>query len=434
MLFEAILGAAPDFQEEDLDKENLYRLVFPGKPFVHGKMDKLMSELKKILRLFVLNNEYFSDQNEENQQILWASWLRNNEFGDRFNLAISKLKKRNSKESIEEFRSLLRIAEEEYLWESSHNKFSGDLGIKNMIHHLDLLYFSTRLDLANRILLQHKVTNIPLITIEKSEEADYLEKSVFLKIMKEVNQLFQKETPVIEDFQTLANLIEENKSRIPVQVLRNYSTYLRNYCTLLIDSGHPEFIMVLHQMHRSNLESGYLVTGGKLESNSYLNIVQIAIRAKEIIWATVFTKEYRDKIHGGEQSDFFYRLNLANCLFAENKFEEALDTLPEESPTSYYHLMTRRLELKAYYELDSDLLIYKMDSFRKYIERTAPKSIAENLRTMNLNFIYILNQLSQSPPKDKARSEKILKRIEEKKQIGERAWLIEKAKGLKYGR
>jgi hypothetical protein len=171
-----------------------------------------------------------------------------------------------------------------------------------------------------------------------------------------------------------------------------------------------------------------------LSANSYLNIVQIAIRAHEISWAKSFTIEFKEKIHGSEKDDFFYRLNLANCLFAENKFEEALDTLPEESPTSYYHLMTRRLELKAYYELDSDLLVYKMDSFRKYIERTAPKSIAENLRTMNLNFIYILNQLSQSPPKDKARSEKILNRIEEKKLICDRAWLIEKAEGLKYGR
>jgi len=93
--------------------------------------------------------------------------------------------------------------------------------------------------------------------------------------------------------------------------------------------------------------------------------------------------------------------------------------------------MTRRLELKAYYELNSELFTYKLDAFRKFIERTAPKSIAANLRTMNLNFIHVLNQLIQSPPKDKDRAAKILRRIKEKTLICDRSWLMEKANALK---
>ena len=76
------------------------------------------------------------------------------------------------------------------------------------------------------------------------------------------------------------------------------------------------------------------------------------------------------------------------------------------------------------------MLLYKLDAFRKFIVRTAPKTIAANLREMDLNFLNILLQLAQSPPKDKIRSAKLVERIERKKLVADRAWLIEKAKEL----
>lgn len=92
--------------------------------------------------------------------------------------------------------------------------------------------------------------------------------------------------------------------------------------------------------------------------------------------------------------------------------------------------MLRRLELKAYFELKSEILFHKLDAFRKYIERTAPKSLSRDLQEMDSNFIYILLTLAQSPEKDKAKSKVLIKRIEGKKRIAERNWLLEKAKSL----
>ena len=92
--------------------------------------------------------------------------------------------------------------------------------------------------------------------------------------------------------------------------------------------------------------------------------------------------------------------------------------------------MVRRLELKILYELQSDLLLYKIDAFRKFIVRTATKTISANLRTMDLNFLNILMQISQAPLKDKARAALILKRIDQKALLADRPWLIEKAKEL----
>jgi Sporulation control protein len=127
---------------------------------------------------------------------------------------------------------------------------------------------------------------------------------------------------------------------------------------------------------------------------------------------------------------FFYKLNMAYCHFAEGDFDAALDWVPEVPSSSHYHHMVRRLEIKIYYEQDSDLLLYKLDAFRKFLERTASKVISAPLREMDLNFTHIVSQLAQSPPKDKARSARLQARISAKKLLADRAWLMEKARQL----
>ncbi len=225
-------------------------------------------------------------------------------------------------------------------------------------------------------------------------------------------------------------LLHSHQEVLSFQTLAQFNAYLRNSCTLLINSGHLEFIHILHEIHKDNLSRGYLFINGEISPNAYMNLVQTALRAKAIAWAKDFSEEYRLKIIGGDEGQFFYNFNLVHCLFTESKFDEALVQLPDIPSGSQLHHMVRRLELKIYYELDSDLLLYKIDAFRKYIERTAPKTISANLRELDINFLNILLQLTQSPAKDKARSAKLIKRIEEKKLLADRAWLMEKAREL----
>jgi len=431
VLYETILLAAPDFSDEKLDKIVVFQSVFPGRAFLAGKLDKLMTDLKKLLRLYALIKGYISKENEAEQNIAWASWLRKKNLEERFRLAVNKLKSRKAEESVEEFAIRIKIAEEECKWESSHNYFFSDLGIPQLIYQLDLYYLAFKTDLSNRLLLQQKVANLATFEARRNEQKDYETKSSLLIMLEKINQILQKETPSVADIKEFAGLLEQKKENAATDVVGQYFTTLRNLCTLLIDSGKMEYVPILHQIHRNSMAEGNLLHFGKIEANSYLNVVQIAARAKEVAWAKQFIEGYKALIHGGDQDAFFYRYSMACCLFAEGRFSESLDLVPDEASSNYYHLMTRRLELKAYYELNSELFTYKLDAFRKFIERTAPKSIAANLRTMNLNFIHVLNQLIQSPPKDKDRAAKILRRIKEKTLICDRSWLMEKANALK---
>ncbi len=93
--------------------------------------------------------------------------------------------------------------------------------------------------------------------------------------------------------------------------------------------------------------------------------------------------------------------------------------------------MARRLELKIYYELHSDLLDHKIDAFKMFISRAGRKVFSANLHELFTNFVNFVRQLSQSQgPQAKKRSQTLIKRINEKKMVAERLWLLEKAKEL----
>ena len=432
-LYQIVLAAAPDFSEELLDKDRVYTLIFAEPNAVSGKLEKVISDFNKLLRTFVLSRQYFAENNEEQQQIDWAKWLRTNGIAESAHKVIQKMKgkrEREREESLGQYRTDLWIAEEEHLWELTHNRFKGNLNIPDLVYSLDLYYHNYRTELGNRYLLQQKATQLPDQDFSATEVDGYQHDSILLKISKQIYEVLKNGLPSAEETQGLMQLLLKHEPNLSFQTLDHFYAYLRNFCTLLINGGHLDFIPVLHQINKDNLDRGYFFLNGKLPPSTYLNTALIAIRAKDGEWAKAFTENYKYQIVDGDEAHFFYALNMAHCFFAEGDFDGALSQLPEFPSNSHYHQTVRRLELKIYYEIQSDLLLYKIDAFRKYIERTAPKTLAASYRTMNLNFLNILMQLTQTPKKDKVRSARLITRIEDKKLLAERAWLLEKARKL----
>jgi hypothetical protein len=432
-LYQTIIASAPDFKDEFLNKETIYFQVFSDPAVVQGKLEKLMVELNKLLRTFLLTKRYWSEKNDAQHQVDWQAWLREEGLGARAQILLSKLKidkQVDGEESLERYRLDLMMAEEKHELKSIQNQVNGDLGIPELITSLDLYYFNYRKELFNRYLLQQKGIPLPDLDHEIKSTQYFQDSSLLFLISSRIGELLSKDRPSPEEFQDLLQLLKEHERRIPFQTQAQLFVYLRNLCTLLINSGQIAFAEILHQIHQDNLDRGLFFINGEISPHSYINIVQIAIRVKEYAWAKEFTDTFKQKIIGGDKEQFFYRFNLSHCLFAEGKLEEALDHLPEPSSHSHYHGTIRRLELKIYYELRSDLLNYKLYAFRKYFERTATKSVPANHRSMYIEFFNILLQLSQSPLKDKARSERLIERIQKKKLLADRAWLLEKAKEL----
>ncbi|MBC7776390.1 MAG: hypothetical protein H7246_13225 [Phycisphaerae bacterium] len=432
-LFQVILDAAPGFSQVMLQKDKVYFQIYADQNIVQGKLEKLMSDLNKFLRNYVLTTHYLSDENDTQRQVEWSAWLRKRGLAERAQKILTNLKKQQEpkqSESLEQYLNKLLLAQEAHEWECKFNQVQGNLEIPQLVKALDLYYYNYRTELANRYVLQQKAIKLKDGNFFGLGLDSYKEESILLQISVKILEVLSKEFPSVEETQELMQLLNNHEETLSFEALYQFYAYLRNSCTLVINNGNLEFIPILHEIHKNNLLRGYFFANGQLPPHAYLNLIQIATRAKEYEWARKFTEEYRDRIVGGDENQFYYKLNMAHCLFSEGKFEQALDFIPETPSSSHYYHILRRLEIKIYYELRSEQLHYKTDNFRKFIDRMAPKTIADNLRTMDLNFLNLLLQLTQTPFKDKARSARLIARIENKKLVSDRAWLIEKASEL----
>lgn len=437
--YELLLNLAASTEGFNLTKASAHAVIFPEKEYSEGRVDRLMFELNRLIKVFLLTKHYHREENEVQQMLDFAAIQRSKGLATNLEKQLPKLKKSKTgaqSESIENYFSQYLIALEEHEWHSAYNKLKGNVGLPDVLENLDLFYYSQRLEMLNRFLLQQRAISLEIPEVIRlalsapSAPRFYLEKSPVLLISEKIHAILLKVQPEVSDFEELIALLQHHESNLAPIVLLQTNSYLRNFCTILIDAGKSEFDIVLHQIHRDNLIKGYFYHEGKIHPNAVLNITQHAIRAKNNTWARDFIESHKNKIIGENETRDFYRMNMALCLFAEQKYDEVLDIIPFGSTYSSYHLMARRIELKAYYELNSELLPSKIDAFKMYVSRAGNKVFSQSLSELLTNFGNFVHQLSQSLPGDKKRSEQLIKRIESKKLVGERAWLLEKARAL----
>jgi len=428
---------------QEIKKEELYEILYSGTMFIEGKLDKLMVELNKLLRSFLLINEYLHSDNEFNYTFDLSKIFRARGLESKYNQLINKLNliQKNEKRKTNKyyFRQYL-IENEKYDLENYYNRQKGDLNVPNAIYSLDIFHTIKKLDLFNSILLQKKITNVEIpVFLTKTlnsfniPELNWHGDAIFLIITK-IFMLLRSEDGTISDFNDLSDFIKNNESEIDPTLLQDYYAYLRNISTLMHNSGIPDMSPLIFNLQKEHLNRGYLYVNGKITQSAYSNTVNLAIRLQENEWAYNFIETHKDLIIGENPGRDYYHLNLSRYYFATKRFKDALDILPQSFPEPVYNNLARRLELKIYFETDSPLLSYKIDSFKMFISRASHKYLPPRMREYQNNFINLFFQITQSIQKDKIRSERLIQRINAKKFVADREWLLEKAAEIAVGK
>jgi hypothetical protein len=441
-LLQIIMTSAPRFEAEKLQKEHIYAQIFPDTPWVSGKLEKVMVEANKLVRMFLLQKFYLKNLNAVQQQLDWAKVMAERGLVQQKQVFLQKLQHHplvthapvSQEEAYEQFLIEMAVVHTE----TEHNNMKGDLNIPKALKAFDIYSHLVRLELLNNYLLQQKVINL---TIPQSVElaiesvaisTEYSAQTPILQVFEKIFRLLQKDIPQIEDFTQMAELLAQNENHIAPDLLKQSFTYLRNLCTILINAGATQLLPAYHQLQRDNLERGYLYyEGNKLSASAYISVALGAIRAHNFEWAATFIEDHKGRVIGDNKTFDLYHLNKAQYLFAIGQYEAALDIIPPTFEYLNYTLIAKRLEIKALYELRSDLFQYKLGAFKVYITRASQKHLSSALRGPNSEFVNILLQIQNSKPGDPMRSRRIQQRIQQKTQAAERDWLWEKAANLK---
>jgi len=426
---------------EVLDKKVLFATIFPNREYLESRLEKTMVEAHKIVKAFVTCLHYFREENAFQQAFDYAEFIRRRGLNARYQIALTRLRKMQEELPRHHFFYFHDQYQLEYAVhneESLNNQLKGDLNINKTLDALDMHHSLNSLALLNVYLLQQKVANLPfsepmLERIEHTRVPDrFLLASPAIKINYIIFNLLKKDTYVDQDLQCLFDVLIVHEKEIDTETLSGFYTYLRNICNLAL-SQNPEnkdIVKILFELYQDNLERGYLHYEGKLIPSRYLGISEFAIKAKAPYWALDFIEKYKHEISGENETQDIYRLNMAHHLFAVGKVEECLDFIPSTSPFVDYLMNGKRLEIKAYYELNSDLLDFKMDAFKMFLSRTSQKIFSEAIRNNNQDFLNLVFQLRGSISGDKTRAMRIIKKITENKRVSDRIWLLKKAHEL----
>lgn len=444
VLLEVLLQINDNPDNQVWDKEEISKKVFGQETYVEGRLEKTMVEVHKVVKCVVQIQHYFSEENEFQQQFDLAKIAQKRGLEKRYFQAINKLQKQAPSIDASDRQNLYQhflLEYELHDFGSLHNQLKGDLNVPNVLYSLELYLWLTRLELLNRLILQQKVAKIDhdniLLNINLEEIPErLLQASPLLSINHCIFLSLRKPDLLASDVTNIFELLQKNEGRLPSDNLRGLYAYLRNLCVIIFnnDVQNSEIINILHKLYQDNLRRGYLHYQGKLHHATYHAVCQNAIWVKNIEWAIEFSEKYKDVIIDETDSRDFYRLNLAACLFAQAKFDECLDTIPDSFSAIGHHLISKRLQLKTFYEIKSDLLPYRLDNYKMYLARTSPKILSDIQRQTNTDFLNLLVQLSTSIPGDTKRADTLIRRIKEKKQAAEWRWLMEKAEELKNPR
>ena len=226
--------------------------------------------------------------------------------------------------------------------------------------------------------------------------------------------------------------LQQHAALLPRDVSRTLFAYLRSHCTWRYNHGETAYAPVLMTLFKSGLESGLLFEdSGKIQATTLLNMVQTGLVSREFDWVKQALDRCREQIIGVPNATEFFNYNLANYHYHLGEYDTALVLLRDSSDNLFSGLMARKLELKIYYETDSELLDSKMDNFKLFIFRQGKKNLAENVYLMNNAFIDMLRRMTATGIfGNPERVEKLRKQLDETPSMAERIWLQEQLSRL----
>lgn len=436
-LFKLLKPYHPDFNQPELDRAVVYNHLFSGQEVIKGKLEKVISDTLGLLRSFLLHQYYNRVENSFQHAMDWAQVLRTLGKADKYEHFMEKAKQdlfTDTNFSNKYFLQKLQFEYELLSWQNMNNTTKGDINLANTFSALLNYYEVSRLELSNLLLLQQKVTTLTTTNdIESLTSQTPLipsDPNILLEISTLINQLLKNEQPTLDDFHYLMNLLHIHENKIDPLTLRDYYTHLRNICSLLINKGDSGMFPILHQLHRDNLNRGYLTINNKLHILALSNINRAALFVGNVDWAIEFVETYKDRLFGDQNLNDHYLLNKALCLFARKEFDKALSLLPHTLNNFVNHMLARRLEIMCYYETRSEILLSKLDAFKVYVWRASNKLLSPAMQDANKSFVNLLYQLITTQPGDNAKLKRLLAKLENPKDIAEYSWLSAKITAL----
>jgi len=433
-LLELILIHAPDYNHDDLLKQNVYPHIFPNKKYDEIKLNNIISDLLQLLY------DYFSITHFSNQKVLQKGFLLKEllekDSSHHFEKNVRRYRQLQNQQPHRSYQfyeneKILYFQLDQFIQTKIKRKYDENLQLAN--DNLDLSYFISKFRMACNMISRNTVINanyqcqyldeLLVLFFEKKE----LQEVPALKVYHKTMQMLQGGGEEKYYFE-LKQLLDEHISVFPKEEIFTLYQYALNFSIKKINSGKDSFYREILELYKVLLSEKIILHNNTLSQWMYKNIVTTAIRLKEFQWTEKFINEYKSLLPPDEQ-DNAYAYNLAVWYHAQNDYRNALFQLQDvEFTDTSYHLGAKIIQLKSYYELDEEEAFYALvEAFKKYNYRS--KDLSDYRKKANDNFLKIAKKVFQIKirrdknfPQKKKNVDDLLSEVEP---IANKGWLEE---------
>lgn len=432
----------PSFTSDELNNENLYSSVFPGKKYNDNILKNLLSDYYNKCLAF-LEFEAFKNDSRLRQK-KQVSDLNKKGLDKFFIKALDSLRNDLSKNSFDSnyFKDLVFI----------NNESAHYLSVRSRQHEA----FNNIEEIASSqlfdFLVAHYKTRANLVLIgdyykRQGKDVKFLKFNDLINdegIIKLIKENYPDEFIFIAPYYYAVNAVISSEDNTYYYLLKEIvSAHLskfsfkekflllstaENVCAKKINSGDHSFIRELFELNIIKLNNGIISYNGSnsFHPSLFRNTCKTAVDLGEIKWVKNFIDENGKLISDDDKNN---TLNYCRMLVSlkEKDFENVLKSAQKiDLNTAFYKLEVRSSMLISYFELSYfEEALSLLETFKKYLNNST--ELSEFQKQTYLNFVSCFGELVQhriSDDKNRLLNAEMIFRNNHS--IGLKDWLEEK--------
>lgn len=241
---------------------------------------------------------------------------------------------------------------------------------------------------------------------------------LYFHTYKMIKEASESHFLIVYDFLKSISIPEHNDYREILLTMLNFSIQRLN-------RGNMDERYRIFQLYQWQIQSNNIYIYQKLPSNTYKNVVNLALNIKEFDWTLQFIESEKNKLISAHPIED-YQLVMAKYYYETGNYEDCIQLITMARPLDILdNLLLRVLQCKAYYELDNyEMIDNSIHNAKLYLLRHKSKAYQYLIFK---NFFSILKKILQSSQTLKSK-EKLKKELDNMKLVAEKKWLMELVK------
>jgi hypothetical protein len=437
-LYDYIALKYPDLDDEILNKEVMFKKLFPGAKYNESFIKTLIFNLSHLAEDYLGYLQYSKEPLAHETHILRELEERNIEglFLRKLkitegNLERVKYKNENfflSKFNLQSFREAHWLNNQRFL----NYKDLPEAETYTKSNSILAFFFIKILNEYRLVYSQKRIVNFDYEFEFLDKLLEYLKdnyqkyRSPLLEMV--LNQVLMLKEGKVEYYAKAKEILVMEMERLAWIDRFNAMSSLSAFALEQYYKGNTDYMKERFELHKIVLENklyGFNGKSGYFDEQLFINIVVVGTQMKELEWCEKFIEEYEPLLNPENKNNPSF-LSRSRLSFAKGRYEDAMLNLSKITSLTKasYKTSVKNLTLMIYFEMGQDIQALDVaDTYRKFLSRDNILPTAQ--RERNANFLKFYNYLLKSSGNpeliSKARAE-----ILTSYNINERQWLLEK--------